>query len=43
MPPLPVLKPPTTEEVLLKGRGLLCRGVYRMCALAGPAPMGIGE
>jgi hypothetical protein len=31
----PVMMPPGREELLLKGRGMLCRGVYRMCALTG--------
>ena len=41
-PVLPVMLQPSREELLLKGRGMLCRGVYRMCALAGAAPLGKG-
>lgn len=40
--PVPVMLPPPVEELLLKGRGMLCRGVYRMCCLAGAAPKGLG-
>lgn len=40
--PVPVLLPAPVEELLLKGRGMLCRGVYRMCCLAGAAPRGLG-
>lgn len=43
MPIPPVQMPASREELILKAKGMLCRGVYRMCMLAEPSGVGIGK
>jgi uncharacterized membrane protein YgcG len=34
LPPAPVLSAPSVEELLMKGRGMMCRGLFRLSAVA---------
>jgi hypothetical protein len=43
VPVPPVQMPASREELLMKAKGMLCRGVHRMATMAGPPPLCVGE